>query len=116
MDKTKQIINQASDAPEAIKFEDVIDAVDTEWAYTPTAFTNGSVSNDAGTNEGSCKILGLAQLHDLSKEQTLSLFGRFYRDDVVGNPDGDDHGNIRNFMVSGWDGVSFETFPLAAPE
>ena len=45
--------------------------------------------------------------HSSHVADTLELFGRFYRDDVLGKPDGDDHGNIRNFMKSGWDGVSF---------
>ena len=42
-----------------------------------------------------------------AEADTLQLFGRFYREDVLKNPSGDDHGNIRNFMKSGWDGVAF---------
>ena len=30
--------------------------------------------------------------------ETLSLFGHYYRDDVMGHPEGDDHRNIRNFL------------------
>ena len=44
-------------------------------------------------------------LAGLSKEETLALFGGYYRD-VVATPEGDDHPNIRNFMKSGWDGVT----------
>jgi len=36
-------------------------------------------------------------------------FGRFYREDVLGNPEGNDHANIRNFMESGWGGVKFDS-------
>ena len=43
-------------------------------------------------------------LAGLSKEETLALFGGYYRD-VVATPEGDDHPNIRNFMKSGWEGV-----------
>ena len=35
------------------------------------------------------------------------LWGQYYRD-VLKNPDGDDHQNIRNFMKYGWEGVPFE--------
>ena len=45
---------------------------------------------------------------NLSKEQTLTLFGEFYREDVLNNPNGTDHQNIRNFIESGWDGISFD--------
>lgn len=113
MDKTNRIIEQAKGSPSEIDFAEVIEAVDTEWSYTPTAFTNGEVSNEAGTNEGSCKILALAKHFELDRDQTVALFGHYYRDDVLGNPDGDDHANIRNFMKTSWGGVSFETPPLA---
>jgi hypothetical protein len=36
----------------------------------------------------------------------LACFGTYYRDDVLANPEGSDHGNIRNFMKTGWAGVS----------
>lgn len=42
------------------------------------------------------------------KEETLALFGDFYRNDVLKNPGGNDHQNIRNFMEFGWDGILFE--------
>jgi len=48
----------------------------------------------------------------LTNEQTLALFGRYYREDVLGNPNGNDHANIRNFMQTGAQGVRFEKFPL----
>lgn len=43
----------------------------------------------------------------MSKDETLALFGDFYRVDVLGNPNGEDHQNIRNFMQFGWDGIEF---------
>ncbi|GAK84871.1 type III effector HopPmaJ [Vibrio ponticus] len=41
------------------------------------------------------------------------MFGDFYRKDVLGNPDGDDHQNIRNFIAHGWNGIKFEGQALA---
>jgi hypothetical protein len=46
--------------------------------------------------------------------ETLSLFGTYYHQDVLQNPDGDDHLPIRNFMKYGWNGVKFDEFPLTA--
>ena len=41
------------------------------------------------------------------KALTLNLFGDYYRKDVLGNPDGDDHANIRALAAGGWDAVKF---------
>ncbi|MDR6158158.1 MULTISPECIES: HopJ type III effector protein [Chryseobacterium] len=102
------LFEQLERAPETIQFKDVIAFIDEHYDFTPTKFTNGNTVNDAGQNNGSCKIFSFAKLNDLSKEETLNLFGEFYREDVLKNPEGSDHQNIRNFMKSGWDGVSFE--------
>src|SRR3546814_18418029 len=48
----------------------------------------------------------------LSEAETLACFGCFYREDVLKNPDGTDHQNIRNFMRCGWGGVAFGERPL----
>ena len=45
-------------------------------------------------------------------EPTLACFGAFYTEDVLKNPDGTDHQNIRNFMKTGWDGIAFYGEPL----
>jgi hypothetical protein len=109
---TNDLVQAVSNSPQAIEFNDVIALVDSAFAFTPTAFTNGDVSNDANQNNGSCKLLALGQYLNLSQAQTLALFGRFYREDVLNNPEGDDHANIRNFMETGHEGVVFEVFPL----
>ena len=111
---TKALLEQVRSTPSSVEFEDAISTIDTEYTYTPTAFTNGSISNVAGTNEGSCKIFAFAKLHSLSEPETLALFGTYYRDDVLANPDGDDHGNIRNFMKTGWAGIQFSDAALRA--
>ncbi len=91
-----------------IQFSDVIAFIDEHYDFTPTKFTNGNTVNEAGQNNGSCKVFSFAQLNDLSAQETLNLFGEFYREDVLKNPDGTDHQNIRNFIKSGWQGISFE--------
>lgn len=96
------------DTPEQIEFAQTIAAIESHYEYTPTAFRNGEVENAAGQNGGSCKIFAFAKLLDLSKDETLACFGRYYRDDVLKNPDGNDHQNIRTFMSSGWSGIAFE--------
>lgn len=98
-------------------FEDVIAFINAHYDYTPTRFSNGlgpdPVINEAGKNEGSCRLFALAQLLQLSEADTVQLFGRFYRDDVLKHPDGTDHGNIRRFLQDGWDGIRFEGRALA---
>lgn len=98
-------------------FEDVIAYVNAHYDYTPTRFTNGvgtdPVVNEAGKNEGSCRVFALARLHRLAVADTVQLFGRFYRDDVLKHPDGSDHANIRRFLVDGWDGIRFDGEALA---
>ena len=102
------LLDQISLSPESIIFSGVIAYIDTNYNFTPTRFTNGNTVNEAGQNNGSCKIFSFAKHHNLTQDQTLALFGNYYRKDVLGNPEGTDHQNIRNFMQSGWDGVKFE--------
>jgi hypothetical protein len=63
--------------------------------------------NDAGKNNGSCKLFSFARLNKLSPQQTLHCFGAYYRDDVLKHPEGTDHQNIRNFIKTGWAGIEF---------
>ncbi|HEY8609094.1 MAG TPA: HopJ type III effector protein [Noviherbaspirillum sp.] len=98
--------------PATIEFSDTMGVIDTHFAFTPTAFVNGAVRNEAGQNNGSCKLLAFARLHGLDAQQTLACFGAYYRQDVLGSPGGSDHQNIRNFMKTGWDGVRFEADAL----
>lgn len=90
-----------------IMFADVIEMIDRNYETGLLEFKNGDILNKQGENEGSAKVLSYAALSNLDKETTLKLWGEYYRD-VVKNPDGDDHQNIRNFMKNGWEGVPFE--------
>ena len=108
----KTLIDKLQDSPELIEFTDVMSVIDANYHYTPTCFYNGEIINEAGCNEGSCKLLAFAQLQGFSEMQTLALFGRYYREDVLLNPAGDDHANIRNFILDGWLGIRFAGEPL----
>ena len=90
-----------------IMFEEVIELIDTHYETQLLEFKNGDLLNKADENEGSAKILSYAALAGLDKETTLKLWGQYYRE-VLTDPDGDSHQNIRNFMKTGWEGVPFE--------
>ena len=94
-----------------VSFNETISVITENYLYIPTEFKNGldhnKLTNAAGTNEGSCKIFAFAQINKLTPQQTLNLFGGFYRIDVLEDPDGTGHQNIRNFMQYGWEGISF---------
>jgi HopJ type III effector protein len=95
-----------------IEFTDTMAVIDSLYEFTPTAFRNGEQENAAGQNNGSCKLFAFAQLQGLSEQQTLACFGAYYRKDVLEHPEGTDHGNIRNFMKTGWDGIVYSGQPL----
>jgi len=92
-----------------ISFNETIEVITAHYDYQPTEFSNGlgedALISPAGTNEGSCKIFTFAQLHQLDQQQTLNLFGDFYHTDVLNDPNGTSHQNIRNFMRDGWAGI-----------
>ena len=100
------MIELVKKAPDRINFTAVIEYIDEHYDFIPTQFTNGETINEPNKNNGSCKVFSFAKLNDLSKDETLALFGKYYRDDVLKNPEGTDHQNIRNFMKFGWDGIS----------
>ncbi|MFA7554181.1 MAG: HopJ type III effector protein [Spongiibacteraceae bacterium] len=107
-----ELINQLRRAPETIEFDQVMATITEYYDYTPVGFSNGDIINAAGNNEGSCKIFAFAQLNALSEMETLALFGKYYREDVMENPSGDDHANIRNFILDGWLGIKFDDVAL----
>lgn len=98
--------------PNSISFANTMDTIETNYVFTPVRFTNGTVVNEAGTNSGSCKLFAFAKLQQLSKEETLACFGDYFRVDVLQHPDATDHANIRNFMISGWEGIGFDAEAL----
>lgn len=103
-----KLLKKLKTAADAVEFDEVITAITEQYDYTPTTFTNGVVINQAGSNEGSCKIFAFAKINDLSEAQTLACFGRYYRHEVLNNPQGSENANIRQFMQRGWLGIQFE--------
>ena len=100
-----------------VSFQDTMAVIAEHYDYQPTEFSNGldqPVVSQAGQNEGSCKIFAFAQIHDLTVAETLSLFGDYYRIDVLQHPEATDHQNIRRFMQDGWAGIVFQGTALVA--
>lgn len=112
-----ELLQQLETDPEQIDFATVIATIDAHYDYTPQTFTNGAaeytVTNEAGTNEGSCKVFSFAELQHLSIQQTLYLFGEHYRK-VLETPEESDHLNIRTFLRHGWEGIHFDAPALQA--
>lgn len=107
-----ELIFQIKHHPDEVQFNNVITIIEQHYHYTPTSFSNGleshKINNEAGSNEGSCKIFAFADKMNLTEQETLTCFGHYYRDDVLAHPDANDHANIRNFMRYGWKGIQFK--------
>ncbi|MBL4677265.1 MAG: HopJ type III effector protein [Mucilaginibacter sp.] len=88
-------------------FSDVLKFIETYYQYQPTAFKNGEAYNEATQNQGSAKVFAFAMLNGLNQGDTLYLFAEHYQS-VLDNPTGTDHQNIRQFILNGWPGISFE--------
>ena len=102
-----QFLNLLNDSSSRVEFSDSIALIDSLYEFTPTAFRNGNATNSAEQNLGSCKILSFSKIQQFDEQQTLHCFGDFYQG-VVDTPEGNDHQNIRQFMLHGWCGVVFE--------
>lgn len=92
-------------------FNDTLALIERYFEYRPSRFHNGPVSNAAGENAGSCKVFGLALNCSLNEADTLKLFAEHYQQ-VLDNPTGNGHSNIRQFISTGWSGIRFEDTPL----
>ncbi|MFV8371434.1 HopJ type III effector protein [Flavobacterium sp. LB2P74] len=103
----ESFLEKLKQTPESIAFAETIATIEENYDFTPTAFENGLQHNAAGENSGSCKLLAFAEIQNLSEAATLACFGAYYYEDVLKNPSGTDHQNIRNFMKTGWDGIAF---------
>ena len=91
-----------------MKFEDLMSIIDQDYEYTPAAFSNGEVENSVDENQGSAKLFCFAAVNQLSALETLHCFGQHYQE-VLNDPKGDSHANIRNFITYGWEGLKFES-------
>lgn len=102
-----ELLTAVRSLPDTVSFSQVMAVIEAHYHFSPTAFQNGALENEAGKNEGSCRLFAFGLLHGLSEKEMLSCFGDYYRKDVLQNPDGSDHQNIRQFMKSGWQGIRF---------
>jgi hypothetical protein len=105
-------LEKLKQTPQNITFPETIVVIEENYTFSPTAFENGMLHNAAGENSGSCKLFAFAEIQNLSTAATLSCFGAYYYEEVLGSPDGTNHQNIRNFMKTGWDGIAFYGEPL----
>lgn len=108
--KTAELL--AKSKQQKLQFQDVLDHIANQYAYTPSSFANGDLKNAQEENQGSAKVLYFAQLNKLSQADTLLLFAEHYQN-VLDNPTAENHQNIRQFMQHGWTGVVFEQRVLA---
>lgn len=106
--KLNHFLEKLNTSPESITFTDTMAVVEENYTFSETAFKNGDTHNETGKNSGSCKLFAFAKLNNLSKDHTLACFGDYYRKDVLKNPTGTDHANIRNFIKYDWEGIQFE--------
>lgn len=113
MEKLSVFIELLKEKPLSIEFSQTMEVIDENYHFTPTSFKNGEMFNNENENNGSCKIFAFANLHKLTKEETLACFGKYYTVEVLQNPEGSGHQNIRNFMRFGWEKILFTNeFPL----
>jgi hypothetical protein len=110
--RIEDFLNKLRTQPNNISFPETIEVIESNYEFTPVRFTNGSAVNEAGINSGSCKLFSFAKLQQLSKEETLACFGDYYRVDVLQHPEATNHANIRNFMITGWEGIGFDAEAL----
>ena len=110
--KIQDLKNKLNKAPETVSFTDTMAVIEANYIFTPTAFTNGELKNAAGENSGSCKLFAFAKKQNFTKDETLACFGAYYFEEVLKNPIGSNHQNIRNFIKTGFAGLQFEAEAL----
>ena len=103
--------SSSEEDPEAVMLDDTLNTIDALYDFTPVAFSNGNMHNQAGEAVRSCRIYAFSRLHNLTEQQTLLCFGEHYRE-VIADPGGTSHATIRIFMKLGKAGINFESFPL----
>lgn len=96
-------------------FSETLDFISAHFDYCEKPFVNGGVESAAGSNAGSCKVLSLAVMSGLSKDEVLAAFGEHYRQ-VLGDPDGTSHGNIRALMKHGLAGIQLPQGSALTPK
>ena len=104
----EEFTHKLKNTPKHIEFSETMAVIESNYDFTPTAFRNGTIENAEDQNLGSCKLLAFAQKQGFNQEETLACFGKFYFDEVLKDPNGTGHQNIRNFMETGFEGLRFQ--------
>ncbi len=105
-------ISKLKSTPQAIDFLETMAVIEFHYDFEPTAFKNGVLYNGEGENSGSCKLFAFAKEQGFTEAETLACFGKYYFEEVLEDTNGSGHQNIRNFMVTGFNKLSFEGTPL----
>ena len=92
-----------------LSFKFILQSIESCFKFNiNNGFKNGIIYNELNTNIGSLKVLLFAKLFKLNKLTTLKLWSEHYFN-VLNDPNGTSHGNIRNFIKYGWLGIDFLT-------
>ena len=78
--------------------------------------TSGNISGKCGTmkkGKATTRCLPKKKAQSLTKEEALACFGAFYFEEVLNDPTGTGHQNIRNFMNHGFDGLAINGTALS---
>lgn len=93
------------------RFADTLAFIEQHYHYQPSGFHNGPLYNSAEQNQGSCRLLAMAQDLGLDTQQALHCFAEHYQG-VLDDPTGSEHANIRTLMQHGLEAVRFDRPPL----
>ncbi|PCJ95270.1 MAG: type III effector [Flavobacteriaceae bacterium] len=104
----KEFKNKLEATPKEIAFIETMSVIESLYDFTPTTFNNGALVNEAEQNSGSCKLFAFAIRQGFTAPQTLACFGTYYFDEVLQDPNGTGHQNIRSFMKTGFKGLQFK--------
>src|SRR5690554_7581013 len=89
------------------RFADTLAFIEEHYHYQPSGFHNGPLYNSAEQNQGSCRLLAMAQDLGLDTQQALHCFAEHYQG-VLDDPTGSEHANIRTLMQHGLEARSEE--------
>ena len=75
-----ELVQKIKTQAENIQFSEIIETVDANYNFTPTAFKNGETMNEANQNNGSCKVFSFAKnQRNLLKPSQLKLISSYYK-------------------------------------
>jgi hypothetical protein len=81
--------------------------IEGNYNFTPTRFANRELKNNVGENMGSCKLFAFTKHQKFTKQATLFCYAAYYQY-VLKDAYGSSHQNIKNFIKTGFEGLSFK--------